>query len=34
LDGRYLRGSILALGDLDMWTILKALKDAHKEGGT
>ncbi len=33
MAGRYLRGSILAQGDLDMWTILKALKDSAYDGG-
>jgi sugar phosphate isomerase/epimerase len=31
--GRYLRGSILAQGDLDMWEILKAIKSAKYDGG-
>ena len=33
MAGRYLRGAILAQGDLDMWAILKALKAAAYDGG-
>lgn len=33
MAGRYLRGAILAQGDLDIWAILKALKAAEYDGG-
>ncbi|HML47671.1 MAG TPA: sugar phosphate isomerase/epimerase, partial [Clostridia bacterium] len=32
MAGRYLRGSILAQGDLDMWEILGAIKGAGYDG--
>lgn len=32
VSGRYLRGSILAQGDIDMWAILSALKSAGYDG--
>ncbi len=32
LAGRYLRGSILAQGDLDIWAIVSALKNASYDG--
>jgi sugar phosphate isomerase/epimerase len=33
MAGRYLRGAILAQGDLDLWDILKAIKTAEYDGG-
>jgi sugar phosphate isomerase/epimerase len=33
MAGRYLRGAILAQGDLDIWEILKAIKAAEYDGG-